>query len=100
MQGLSLFVDGTSLPGGEIDEQEGKTQIALFVWEEGGFDCSPNDILWKSQAQQCLLNHNLKIVANRTIETLKKIVKRAVKGKNELYYLTNNKDPQIIKNKK
>lgn len=44
MQRLSLSVDGTSLPGGEIDEQEGETQIALFVWEARSFDCSPNEI--------------------------------------------------------
>jgi len=41
MQRLSLRVDGTSLPGGEMDEEEGKIQIALFVWEERGCDCSP-----------------------------------------------------------
>ena len=42
MQRLSLCVDGTSLLGAEIDEQEGETQIALFVWEVRGCDCSPN----------------------------------------------------------
>lgn len=55
MQRLSLRVDGTSLPGKEINEQEGKTQIAPFVCVEGGFDCSLDETL-----NVCLLNYDLK----------------------------------------
>lgn len=45
----------------------------MFVWEEGGCDCSLNEILWKSQMQQCLLKDDL-----RKCHTEVNIVKTAV----------------------
>lgn len=66
MQRLSFCVNGTSPPGGEINEQEGKTQIVPFVCLEEGFDCHPDETL-----NVCLLNNDLKKCQTELLTLLK-----------------------------
>lgn len=53
MQRPSFCVDGTSRPGGEIDEEEGKNTDSLVLFgRSGGADCSMNET--SSNGTMCL----------------------------------------------